>query len=157
MNDPARVVFDCNTLLQALSSPRGPAGRCMQLAIDGKVRLFISAAVIAELRGVANRPKLIVKLKLTPERVEEFIEVVETSSTLLEEIPCLFRFDRDPADAHYVNLAIAANAKLIVSRDRDLLDLMDATKADGAGFRLRFPSLMILNPVEFLALFPAVP
>ena len=53
-----RVVFDCNTLLQGLASPGGPAGRCVQLALDGKVSLFVSPAVVEELRDVASRPKV---------------------------------------------------------------------------------------------------
>jgi predicted nucleic acid-binding protein len=65
-----RVVFDCNTFLQALSSPNGPAGRCMQLAIDGWVALFISPQVMQELRGVTVRPNVIVKLRLVSDRVE---------------------------------------------------------------------------------------
>jgi predicted nucleic acid-binding protein len=57
---------------------------------------------------------------------------------------------RDPDDSHYVNLALAADAKLIVSRDRDLLDLMDNSIPEGLDFQGRFPSLRILDPVAFL-------
>ena len=42
-------------------------------------------------------------------------------------------------------LAIAVKAKYVVSRDRDLLDLM----GDPA-FRNRYPDRLILDPVEFL-------
>ena len=61
MTTGTRVVYDCNTFLQALASPQGPAGRCMQFAIDRKVNLFISPVVIAELRDVTSRPKVIAK------------------------------------------------------------------------------------------------
>ena len=64
MNRSIRVVFDCNTYLQALSAPDGPAGRCVQLAIDGRVSLFLSSEVIEELREVTARPKVIKKLRL---------------------------------------------------------------------------------------------
>lgn len=59
-------------------------------------------------------------------------------------------YDRDPDDAHYVNLALAADARLILSRGKDLLDLMDSTKPEAAEFQKRFPTLRILNPVGFL-------
>jgi predicted nucleic acid-binding protein len=49
-----------------------------------------------------------------------------------------------------VNVALAANAKLIVSRDNDLLDLMHPVKPEAAEFQIRYPSLRILNPVGFL-------
>ena len=56
----------------------------------------------------------------------------------------------EPGDAHYINLALAADARLIVSRDKDLLDLMDPAKPEAAEFQGRYPLLRILNPVAFL-------
>ena len=38
-------------------------------------------------------------------------------------MPNLFTLDRDPKDAKYVNLAIAAGADFLVTRDNDLLEL----------------------------------
>ena len=59
--------------------------------------------------------------------------------------PSAYALPRDPNDEPYLNVAIAANATFLVSRDLDLLDLMqDAT------FRQQFPSLTILDPVAFL-------
>ena len=150
MTAVTRVVFDCNTLLQGLASPGGPAGRCVQLAIDGKVSLFASPAVFDELRDVTSRPKVIAKLGLVAQRVQEFLEAIEIAATVLSGVPAFFAYERDPDDAHYVNLALAADAKLIVSRDTDLLDLMDATKPEAAEFQRRFPLLRILEPVAFL-------
>lgn len=60
-------------------------------------------------------------------------------------MPRIEKLDRDPKDEPYLNLAIAAKATYLVSRDRDLLDLM----ADPT-FRQRHPDLLILDPVEFL-------
>lgn len=112
-----RVVFDCNILLQALTSPAGPAGRCVQLVLDAKLDLFISPTVLEELRDVASRPKVIAKLHLAPDQVQEFCEHIERAATVLSGFPQRFDYRRDPDDAHYINLALAANAKLIVSRD----------------------------------------
>ena len=150
MMGATRVVFDCNVLLQGLAAPEGPAGHCVQLAIDGKVTLFISRSVLEELREVTSRPKVIAKLHLIAERVEEFFEAIQIAATLLEGFPETFIYSRDPDDAHYVNLAIAADAKLIVSRDKDLLDLMDASRPEANDFQMRYPSLRILDPVGFL-------
>src|SRR5665213_840140 len=147
---PPRVVFDCNTLLQGLAAASGPAGRCVQLAIDGKVSLFVSPFVVEELHDVTSRPKVIAKLHLVADRVEEFFEAIEISVILLDGFPETFAYERDPDDAHYVNLALAANAKRIVSRDNDLLDLMDITRPQGVDFQKQYPALRILNPVGFL-------
>ena len=52
---------------------------------------------------------------------------------------------RDPKDEPYVNLAIERAARFIVSRDADLLDLMEDEM-----FRKRYPGITVLDPVAFL-------
>ena len=64
-------------------------------------------------------------------------------------MPLQFPYPRDPKDELYLNLAIAAGARYLVSWDNDLLDLM-ADNPDGTAFRGRFPGLMVLTPVAFL-------
>lgn len=120
------------------------------MAIDRNITVFVSPKVIAELRDVTGRPKVIRKLRLVAERVEEFFLAIEITATLLDGIPEIFSYERDPVDAHYVNLALAANAKLIVSRDKDLLHLMDVGRPEGVEFQRKFPNLRILEPVAFL-------
>ncbi len=56
-----------------------------------------------------------------------------------------FKLDRDVADEIFINLAIDHVANYLVSRDRDLLDLMDDAEFCG-----RFPDLKIVTPVGFL-------
>lgn len=150
MTAATRVVFDCNTFLQALSSPHGPAGQCVRLAMAGELHLFISPRVLDELVNVASRPRVAARLRITSDRLHDFIQVVESAATALVGFPEPFVYQRDPDDAHYVNLALAADARLIVSRDRDLLDLMDPAKPDAPQFLARFPLLRILDPVTFL-------
>ena len=98
-----------------------------------KSAALVSPAVIAELREVTNRPKVIAKLRLIPGRVEEFFDTVEIAATILDGFPEHFIYQPNPDDAHYVNLALAADAQLVVSRDKDLLDLMDSTQARSGG------------------------
>ena len=150
MSQATRVVFDCNTFLQALSSPDGPAGKCFQLAVDGQVTLFISPAILDEFHDVSSRPRVVAKLRLRPDRVTEFSEAIQLVATILSDFPQPFAYARDPDDAEYVNLALAAQAALIVTRDNDLLDLMDVGRTEGNDFQARFPTLTILNSVQFL-------
>jgi putative PIN family toxin of toxin-antitoxin system len=150
MTGDLRVVFDCNVFLQAMSDTGAPSGQCVKLAFEGKAELFISRFVINELRRVTTRPKVVAKLRLSSDRIDQFLTAIERVATLIVNVPEFFSYRRDPTDAHYINLALAANAKLIVSRDRDLLDLMDRTKPEAADFNNRFPQLQILDPVEFL-------
>jgi predicted nucleic acid-binding protein len=39
---------------------------------------------------------------------------------------------------------------LVVSRDKDLRDLMDQNRPEGRDFHRRFPSLEIIEPQQFL-------
>ena len=48
---------------------------------------------------------------------------------LTKDVPSLFELDRDPKDAKYVDLAIAARSDFLVTRDNDLLALREAGSA----------------------------
>jgi putative PIN family toxin of toxin-antitoxin system len=146
----ARLVFDCNVLLQALASPDGSAGRCFQSVLDGVFELFLSPAVLEELRDVTGRPKVAAKLRLTAARVERFLETLERVATIIDGFAMPFSYERDPDDAEYVNLALAAGATIVVTRDRDLLDLTERDDLAGADFKKRFPTLRILEPSSLL-------
>lgn len=145
------AVFDCMVFVQALASRKGPAFACKQLVDSDQVTLFLSPPVVAELTEVLNRPKIQRKLAgLTPERAEAFLRDLTGKAVLLDEVPEVFRYPRDPKDEPYVNLALAARADYLVTRDKDLLDLMDGGLPTGKDFRERFPGLSILDPVAFL-------
>jgi putative PIN family toxin of toxin-antitoxin system len=151
------VVFDCMVFLQAVTNARGPAFACFQLLEEGKFTLAVSAAVLSEVRDVLTRPALRRKFpRLSEERVGEFLASVEQKAVLLSEVPNSFRYARDPDDEPYLNLAIAAGAQYLVTRDNDLLDLMRADVPEGSDFRKRFPNLVILDPVEFLRILPGL-
>ncbi|HYO26283.1 MAG TPA: putative toxin-antitoxin system toxin component, PIN family [Lacipirellulaceae bacterium] len=150
MSATPRVVFDCNVLLQALISQYGPSFAAVDAARKGQVRLFLSEQVITELRSVAVRPRLADKFRLTDAKVDKFVAGLREHSHWLTVIPHVFDFPRDPTDAHYIDLAVAADAHLIVSRDADLLSLADATTPDGRDFSDQFPTLRILTPPQLL-------
>ncbi len=108
--------------------------------------MFVSPDILAEIRDVLTRPKTQKKFPpLSPESVNVFVESVESKAVLLTRVPRAETLGRDPKDEPYLNLAIAARAQYLVSRDRDLLDLMEDN-----GFRKRHPDLMIIDPVAFL-------
>ncbi len=69
---------------------------------------------------------------------------------LLRNVPKRFKLPRDPDDEPYVNAAIESGAQFLITRDRDLLELMNSDTKDGRDFQFRFPQLKILNPVDFL-------
>jgi putative PIN family toxin of toxin-antitoxin system len=117
---------------------------------DGQVTLCVSRSTLAEVSDVLNRPKSRQRFKtLTPERTEAFLRELQKAAVLVDSVPEVFSYPRDPDDEPYVNLALAAGAPYLVTWDNDLLDLMEENP-DGAAFRSRFPGLRILTPVAFL-------
>lgn len=157
MKPPERVVFDCNVYFQAFLSETGPAGRLLGAVHEKSLALFLSEFVLDELQDVLSRPHLIEKYKFASTRVAEYLESLVELATLVTDVPRVFEFPRDPQDAHYVDLALAVDAKLIVSRDQDLLSLRDRATEEGRNFMARFPGLSILTPPEVLTLLARTP
>lgn len=143
---PPRVVYDCNVLFQALISTKGPAHRCRLFAEEGRVQLFVSDYLFAELRDVAARPTLRRRFQLTPEKVETFLANLEKHAYRVTNVPEVYRHPVDFEDSHYINLAVAVDARLVVTRDNHLLNLMDSTRWEARDFVVRFPLLRIIEP-----------
>lgn len=141
-----RAVFDCMVFLQGAGRPNGPAGACLRLIDEGKVTLCVSTDILAEARDVLTRPKTQKRFpSLTPDWVTKFVQDIERKAALVGEVPKVFSLARDPKDEPYLNLAIATASRYLVSRDKDLLDLMN-----DSDFRTRYPALTILDAVAFL-------
>ena len=147
------AVFDCNVFLQAMLSTRGAAHMCWQSALAGRTKLFISPYLLAEIRALPEHKKLRKFSRFTAEGViERFTEgSFSMSQNWFLIPPQAFAYPRDPDDALYVDLALATNSLLIVSNDRDLLDLMKESNAEGKALRTRHPAFKVLTPPQFLA------
>jgi putative PIN family toxin of toxin-antitoxin system len=146
-----RVVFDCNIFAQTLITPTGNAGRCVERVLDGKVSLFWSEYVLEEIRRIPEKqtPK---RLGITPDQVERLIGRLMPVARLIEHPPSVYMHPIDPKDSHYIDLAIASDAKLIVSRDKHLLNLMNPSKPGAQQFKATFPSVVVLQPEQLLEL-----
>lgn len=142
------AVFDCMVFLQAATNPQGPAFACLEYVETNQVRLFLSPEILAEIRDVLSRPDTRARFPhLTLERADLFVQKLTTLSVLFTRVPDAGISLRDPRDLPYLNLAITANTDYLISRDKDLLDLMqDPT------FLRKCPQLRIVNPVAFLGI-----
>ncbi len=149
--EPKRVVYDCNILLGAMLSTKGAAYQCKQVVDDRRVALFVSPFVLQKLRETPHHPDLKKFKFLTPARVDAYIADLLKKATLIQDVPVVFEYPRDPDDAHYVNLALAVKAIYVVSRDNDLLDLSNPLKPAASEFKQRFPDLRIVEPRTFLS------
>ena len=145
------TVFDCGVFLQGLLSKSGPAAACLEIIEQDRIRLVVSEDILAEIKDVLSRPFLREKHpNLTVEKVENLIEMLLDKAEFVKEVPKYFTFSRDPNDEPYINLAVETEADFIVSRDKDLLDLMTDYTDEAKEFRQRFRPLKIVAPTEFL-------
>ncbi|MDQ3255092.1 MAG: putative toxin-antitoxin system toxin component, PIN family [Acidobacteriota bacterium] len=153
MKDLPRVVFDCNVLLQAAAREKSVAAKCLNLAECGRIQLFVSKEVLAEVEDVLNRPEIRAHFPdLNDEIVGAFLKRLQNFSALVRLVPKKFSYPRDEDDEPYINLAVASGADFVISRDRDLLDLMTGYSDECKEFRQRFRSLKVVEPIEFLKL-----
>jgi putative PIN family toxin of toxin-antitoxin system len=138
--------------LQGAARPEGLAGACFALLEMELVQLCLSDDIVAEVRDVLSRPEVRRKFRsLTDDLVEAFLGSARSRAFWISIPPKQFIFNRDPKDEPYINLAIAARAEFLVSRDNDILDLAKPDDADGARLRAVTPNLRIVAPSEFLA------
>lgn len=145
------AVFDCMLYFQAAVSESGPASELLRCAERRDISLFVSREIFQELREVLSRPKTGAKYPfLTPKFVGAFISRVSEFAQFVKAFPPHFSYLRDPKDEKYINLAVEIKADFIVSRDRDLLDLMTDYTNEAKEFRQRFRHLKIVEPVKFL-------
>jgi len=143
---PAGTVFDCMVFVQAIAS-RGSAYRCLQLCLDSPEPLLVSAATLQELGAVLMRPELRRKLPgITPERVEALMHHLAEFAHKVDPVPLIMEFPPDPKDEPYLNLAIVANARDLVTRDRAMLRLTDPSNVLSRQLTIYHPTLRILVP-----------
>jgi putative PIN family toxin of toxin-antitoxin system len=147
-----RAVFDCMVFLQGAARRESPAGACLLLFELDVIELCISDEIVSEIHDVLTRPRVRQKFPaLTDELVGRFVSALVKRAVPVREVPRLFVYNRDPKDEPYLNLAIAAGASYLVSRDTDILDLARSDNPDGVRLRHHAPDLRILDPVSFLA------
>ena len=148
---PIKVVFDCMIFLQATANQESPAATALDLLDAGEIKLYASEPILGEVRKVLNRAEVRAALpQITDVRVEALFRRLDKMAIMIKHVPRVFAFLRDPEDEPYLNLAIAARAAFLVSRDRDLLDLMTGHDTESKQFRQRFRSLKIIDPPGLL-------
>ncbi len=118
-----RAVVDTNLLVSGLLW-RGNPGRLLDAVADGRVQLFISNPLLAELAEVLQREKFAARLALAGITSDAALATVQTVARIVAvaniPVPALLR---DADDAHVLACAVGAAADVIVSGDRDLLAL----------------------------------
>src|SRR5882724_219173 len=128
VDTPENVVFDCTIFAQALISARGPAAACLSFAQERKLILFVSDYVLQEILELPS--KIRPQFGVTTDKVRRLVNDLAKYATSAKLVPHVYNNPFDSDDSHYIDLAAATKSKLIVSRDRHLLNLMDAKRTE---------------------------
>lgn len=137
-----RLVLDTNTALSGLLWG-GTPGRLIDAALDGRIELASSTALLAELQGVLSRDKFSAPLVRRGLTVADVFDGYAALVQIVVPAGMAPTVIRDPADDQVLAAALVAQADLIVSGDAHLLDLK------------RFQSIPIVTARDALGLLPA--
>ncbi len=128
-----RIIIDTNVLMSGIFWSGAPAK-----ILDGwqqkKLKMVISPDVLDEYTRVGH----ILANKHPGVDIAPIIELVTIHSELFLPQPLPASVSRDPDDDKFIALAIAANCKIIVSGDKDLLDIA------------RYDGVEIIKPGDFV-------
>jgi putative PIN family toxin of toxin-antitoxin system len=135
-----RVVADANVLVSAAlaRSPQAPSVLIFDAALDGRIELVTSPALLREVRKVLARPRL--RKYLSADEATRFVADLAAQTALTIDPPgphptvC-----RDPDDDYLVALARGSEAEALISGDGDLLAIDSGELA-----------LAILSPRQFV-------
>lgn len=117
-----RIVADTNIVLSGLLW-QGPPRQLLDLARERKVSLYTSVTLLAELAEVIAREKFTERVRAAGLSAAELVQDYERLAELVNPEPLPAPVSRDPDDDHVLACALAAKAEIIVSGDKDLLDL----------------------------------
>lgn len=119
MTPKERIVVDTNVLISRLLWPASVPGRAVKKAVE-VAQLVVSAATMEEVATVLGRAKFDPYLSVADR--QEFIRLL---GRIAEMVPIVrvVRACRDPRDDKFLEVAVNGRADLVVTGDRDLLEL----------------------------------
>jgi putative PIN family toxin of toxin-antitoxin system len=130
------VVADTNVVVSAIFWP-GESRDCLALWAKRRFTLAVSVPILEEYSQVAHR----LAHRLRGVNPKPWLQWIERKARVYEPAPLGWPRSRDPKDDPLLACAVAAGAKFVVSKDKDLLVL---EKPFG---------IEILPPRQFLARF----
>ena len=113
-----RVCLDTNVLVSAFTT-RGICEDVLNVVL-AEHQLVLGEAVLAELRRVLST-----KMRMQSELVEEAVAFLRREAIIVSSAPTLQLDLRDPDDVVVLSEAVAGLAEVVVTGDRDLLDVKE--------------------------------
>lgn len=136
-----RAVLDTNVLVSAAIRPRSQIAGLIRYLIAEAYTLLYSEPLLNELISVLGRPRFRRDLQIYGELLL-FVSVIQAHGELVTPTRRI-AVCRDPDDDRVLEAAVDGRADLIVTGDRDLLDLGS------------FEGVRIVPPADFLTMLAA--
>jgi putative PIN family toxin of toxin-antitoxin system len=130
-----RVVLDTNVLISGLFSTTSTPALAVEKAIT-KAQLVVTTETLRELIEQVMQPKF--DRYVSREQREVLIQRVASLVEIIEVLQPV-RASRDPKDDKFLEAAVNGRADVLVTGDRDLVDLHP------------FRGIAILSPADYLA------
>jgi len=112
-----KVVFDTSLFISAFAISGSKSEEAYLLAVKGKIRLFVSTAILAE-----TAKKLKEKFQIPQDNIIDVIEQIGKTADVIKPQIKVEELSDDP-DNRILECAVAAKANLIVTGDKHLLKL----------------------------------
>jgi putative PIN family toxin of toxin-antitoxin system len=128
-----KVVLDTNIYISGILFAGKPR-EVLDLAIKGKIHVFISPDILSELRDVLS----IKKFCFSPERVDIIIREIESITTMVNPAKKYSIVSHDSDDNIIIDCAMESRVEYIITGDNDLLCLN------------KYKSITIINPALFI-------
>jgi putative PIN family toxin of toxin-antitoxin system len=117
-----RLVLDTNVVASGLLWDGTPA-RIIDAAQAGAIEIYTSRILLAELTRILKRAKFDKVIAASGVGIEGLVLGYAELALIVEPLPIPPTIIADPDDDHVLACALAAQADLIVSGDKHLLDL----------------------------------
>jgi putative PIN family toxin of toxin-antitoxin system len=108
-----RVVLDTNVVVSAHLSPEGYERSVLDLALSGKLKIFVSATILREYESVLRRPKF----RLKPLDVSRSLRLLRAAARIVAPYGQL-NAARDPGDNRFLECAEAAKGDYLVTGNK---------------------------------------
>ncbi len=133
-----RVTVDTNLVVSAFLWGGNPR-RVLDAASDGVIDIFTSRDLISELDDVLRRDRFRQRIEAVNSSVDEILDEYIALAELIEVTDIDQVVLRDPDDDAVIACAVSGECELIISGDKDLLDLKE------------YRGIRILNAADFLS------
>lgn len=141
------IVLDTNVLVSALLRGGRAARTVLKACLTARYRPVIGPALLAEYEDVLARTELFSTSVLNAQEREAVFDTFLSECRWVEVFYAWRPNLPDEADNHLIELAVAAQASAIVTRN-----VRDVARGE-----LKFPALRVLTPEQCLEVFPCPP